>query len=76
VITARTGNLKAVMEMMGHRDVKTAMRYQHPELDIVRAALTLPQGSSAAENKRLKNFYGTLYGTPWNPEPRKLLKRW
>jgi hypothetical protein len=24
---------------MGHRDVKTAMQYQHPELEIVRAAL-------------------------------------
>jgi len=24
---------------MGHRDVKTAMLYQHPELEIVRAAL-------------------------------------
>ncbi len=35
----RTGNLKAVMKVMGHRDVKTAMKYQHPELDIVRAAL-------------------------------------
>lgn len=40
VITARTGNLKAVMKVMGHRDFKTAMRYQHPEVDIVRAALT------------------------------------
>jgi len=24
---------------MGHRDVKTAMHYQHPELEIVRVAL-------------------------------------
>jgi hypothetical protein len=24
---------------MGHRDVKTAMHYQHPELESVRAAL-------------------------------------
>jgi hypothetical protein len=24
---------------MGHQDVKTAMHYQHPELEIVRAAL-------------------------------------
>ena len=43
VITARTGNLKAVMKVMGHRDVKTAMRYQHPEVDIVRAALNQSQ---------------------------------
>ena len=32
----RTGNLAAVMRTMGHRDVKTAMHYQHPELEIVR----------------------------------------
>ncbi len=35
----RTGNLAAVMKTMGHRDVKPAMHYQHPELEIVRAAL-------------------------------------
>jgi len=35
----RTGNLAAVMRTMGHKDVKTAMQYQHPELEIVRAAL-------------------------------------
>jgi hypothetical protein len=27
------------MRTMGHRDVKTAMQYQHPELEIVRTAL-------------------------------------
>ena len=47
VITARTGNLKAVMKVMGHRDFKTAMRYQHPEVDIVRAALNGNQGAAA-----------------------------
>ncbi len=26
-----TGNVKLVMKSMGHIDVKTAMRYQHPE---------------------------------------------
>jgi dipeptidyl aminopeptidase/acylaminoacyl peptidase len=31
----KTGNLKAVMDAMGHTDVKIAMTYQHPELDIV-----------------------------------------
>lgn len=34
-----TGNLAAVMKTMGHKDVRTAMQYQHPELEIVRAAL-------------------------------------
>jgi hypothetical protein len=43
----KTGNLKAVMKVMGHRDVKTAMKYQHPELEIVRAALD--QGNKADE---------------------------
>ena len=38
-VLMRTGNLAAVMRTMGHRDVKTAMQYQHPELEIVRAAL-------------------------------------
>jgi integrase len=38
-VLMRTGNLAAVMRAMGHRDVKTAMQYQHPELEIVRAAL-------------------------------------
>jgi len=34
------------MKVMGHRDVKTAMKYQHPEVDIVRAALNQTQESS------------------------------
>ncbi len=38
-IYAKTGNLKAVMAVMGHKDVKTAVRYQHPDLESVRAAL-------------------------------------
>jgi len=38
-ILKRTGNLAAVMRTMGHKDVKMAMQYQHPELEIVRAAL-------------------------------------
>jgi len=38
-VLKNTGNLAAVMKTMGHKDVKTAMQYQHPELEIVRAAL-------------------------------------
>jgi site-specific recombinase XerD len=38
-VLMRTGNLAAAMRTMGHRDVKTAMHYQHPELEIVHAAL-------------------------------------
>ncbi len=35
----RTGNLKLVMDTMGHSDIPTAMKYQHPELTIVREVL-------------------------------------
>jgi len=45
----RTGNLAAVMKTMGHRDVKTAMHYQHPELDVVRAALDYNTANETAE---------------------------
>jgi integrase len=38
-VLVKTGNLKLVMNSMGHTDVKTAMKYQHPELEIVRQAL-------------------------------------
>jgi integrase len=34
-----TGNLAMVMNVMGHSDVRTAMRYQHPVLDSVREAI-------------------------------------
>ena len=34
-----TGNLAMVMNIMGHTDVRTAMRYQHPVLDSVREAI-------------------------------------
>jgi site-specific recombinase XerD len=46
-VMKETGNLAAVMKTMGHKDVKTAMQYQHPELEIVRAALN--QTGSATE---------------------------
>jgi site-specific recombinase XerC len=38
-ILMRTGDLAAIMKTMGHRDVKAAMHYQRPELEVVRAAL-------------------------------------
>ena len=34
-----TKNLKVVMDSMGHSDVRTTMRYQHPELEQVRIAI-------------------------------------
>ncbi len=48
-VLMRTGNLAAVMKTMGHRDVKTAMHYQHPELDVVRAALDYRPAIETAE---------------------------
>jgi integrase len=38
-VLSKTGNLKAVMNAMGHGDVKSAMVYQHPEGEIIREAL-------------------------------------
>jgi hypothetical protein len=52
---AGTPNLKAVMDAMGHADVKIAMTYQHPELEIVRTAI----------NSR------HTYGTPGKPSTSK-----
>jgi len=45
-VLSNTGNLAAVMRTMGHRDVRAAMQYQHPDLEIVRAALNRTNGSS------------------------------
>jgi hypothetical protein len=50
------------MRTMGHSDVKTAMQYQHPEPEIVRAAL---DQDTAVEKTGVAGLnYGTLYGTP------------
>ena len=35
----KIGNLRAVMDAMGHSDAKIAMTYQHPELEIVKVAI-------------------------------------
>jgi integrase len=34
-----TGNLAMVMKVMGHTDVRTSMRYQHPGLESIREAI-------------------------------------
>jgi len=38
-VLQKTGNIDAVLNSMGHSDVKTAMTYQHPELNVVRDAI-------------------------------------
>ena len=45
-VLTNTGNLAAVMRAMGHRDVRAAMQYQHPDLEIVRSALNRTNGPS------------------------------
>jgi Phage integrase family len=45
-VLTNTGNLAAVMRTMGHRDVRAAMQYQHPDLEIVRSALNRINRSS------------------------------
>ncbi len=77
MVASRTGNLKAVMKVMGHKDVKTAMKYQHPEIDIVRAALNSGWSSDAigvVVRSREKLRHTLRHTQKWHPG--KLLKRW
>jgi hypothetical protein len=43
-VLTNTGNLAAAVKTMGHKDVKAAMQYQPPEIEIVRAALNKGRG--------------------------------
>ena len=61
-VLKKTGNLKLVMQAMGHVDVKTAMKYQHPELDIVRSVLNDTEPGAPAQ-ARSGSSYGTFHGT-------------
>ena len=45
-VLSDTGSLAAVMRTMGHKDVRAAMQYQHPDHEIARAALNRTNGSS------------------------------
>ena len=47
-LMGQTGNLKLVMQVMGHSDVATAVRYQHPGMALVRAAIN--NRNNTAEN--------------------------
>ena len=59
------------MKIMGRRDVKTAMHYQHPELEIVPAALDDGATSVIGETECKRSSYGC--GTPGNHNGAKLL---
>ena len=38
-VMSKTGNLKVVMELMGQRDYRSALNYQHHEIDVARDLL-------------------------------------
>lgn len=73
-ILTRTGNLAAVMKTMGHRDVKTAMHYQHPELEIVRAALDHVMPIDTEAKVAAESLCGTFCVPPENHDAGKLLR--
>jgi integrase len=50
-VLTHTGNLAAVMRTMGHRDVQTAMHYQHSALETVRAALDYDVSTNANQTR-------------------------
>lgn len=45
-VLQKTGNLAAVMRVMGHSHPRIAMHYQHPDLEVIRQGLNV--GSSDA----------------------------
>jgi len=58
-ILTNTGNLAAVMKVMGHKDVRAAMHYQHPDIEIVRTALN-QQRELPLESERMREISGTF----------------
>jgi integrase len=53
-VMGQTGNLKLVMDVMGHSDVGTAVRYQHPGTEMVRTAIN-ERNSSARFAAQVQN---------------------
>jgi integrase len=47
-VLQRTGNLAAVMKVLGHADAQTAMRYQHPGIEQIRKAVEARNREHAA----------------------------
>jgi len=50
---SRTGNLKLAMAVLGHADVRTAIRYMHPETELIREIIN--QKNAASEQCGLPN---------------------
>jgi hypothetical protein len=46
-----TGNLAAVMKSMGHANVRTAMKYKHADLNVLRDALISHENSGELPQK-------------------------
>ncbi len=55
--TVATGSLAMVMKLMGHPDVRTSMRYQHPVLDSIREAI---DQRNLPHNSRYSEFEGAM----------------
>jgi len=72
-ILMRTGNLAAVMRTIGHRDVKTAMHYQHPELEVVRAALIAGCRTTVLQCRGSAAGYGTFRVTLEKLQSRQVI---
>jgi site-specific recombinase XerC len=47
-VLQKTGNLAAVMRVMGRSDPRIAMQYQHPDLELIRQGLNVSSGSTDA----------------------------
>ena len=43
---SRTGNLKLAMTVLGHSDVRTSMRYMHPETELIRDIINQKNANS------------------------------
>jgi integrase len=50
---SRTGNLKLAMTVLGHSDVRTSMRYMHPETELIREIIN--QKNAVPEQLGLPN---------------------
>jgi len=63
---ARTGNMAAVMDAMGHANVQTTMMYQHQGLEQIRGAINLRnkenQASAIKPSPRTEVSFGQNLG--------------
>jgi integrase len=48
-VLQKTGNLAAVMSVMGHSDPRIAMHYQHPDLELIRQGLNVASSDARVQ---------------------------